>query len=59
VNPAVGSEPIAAEAKTRLRMMPEFQASGFSRIILKEGFNRGSYTFDEVRVGTTFKDLRR
>jgi len=58
VDPFRGSEPAADESQAHLRMTPEFQASGFSRIDLKEGFNVGSYTFDEVRVGTTFRDIR-
>jgi hypothetical protein len=59
VNPSSGSEPDStAEATAHLRMSPEFQASGFSRIVLKEGFNLGAYIFDEVRVGTTFEDIR-
>ena len=37
VNPIPGNEPAVAEAKARLKMAPEFQASGFSRIDLKEG----------------------
>ena len=45
-------------AAAHLHMTPEFQASGFSRIVLKEGFNLGAYIFDEVRVGTTFDDIR-
>jgi hypothetical protein len=59
VNPTPGTEPIVADSKARLAMTPEFQASGFDRIILKEGFNQGSYTFDELRVGTKFGDLKR
>ena len=58
VNPSRGSEPGTAEAIAHLRMAPEFQASGFSRIDLKEGFNLGTYIFDELRVGTTFDDIR-
>jgi hypothetical protein len=60
VNPSRGSEPDSgAEAVAHLRMSPEFQASGFSRIVLKEGFNIGAYIFDEVRVGTAFNDVKR
>jgi hypothetical protein len=55
VNPVRGG----ALAKVRLRMTSTFQNSGFSRIILKEGFNSGAYTFDELRVGTTLADIRR
>ena len=40
-------------------MTPEFQASGFNQIDLKEGYNLGAFTFDELRVGTTFADIRR
>jgi hypothetical protein len=57
LNPRQGVEPIRARAKARLAMRPEFQASGFNRIALREGRTGGSYTFDEIRVGTTFSDL--
>ena len=59
INPTRGSEPASAAAMVHLRMSPEFQTSGFSRIVLKEGFNLGAFTFDEFRVGTTFADIRR
>ena len=59
VNPTRGLEPDSAAAMVHLRMAPQFQTSGFSRIILKEGFNLGAFTFDELRIGTTFADIRR
>ena len=59
VNPARDSGPDSAAAMVHLPMAPEFQASGFNRIILKEGYNLGAFTFDELRVGTTFADIRR
>jgi hypothetical protein len=59
INPEPDSGPESAAAMVRLRMSPEFQSSGFSRIILKEGYNIGAFAFDELRVGTSFADIRR
>jgi len=59
INPTRGSGPESAAAKVHLPMTPEFQASGFNQIDLKEGYNLGAFTFDELRVGTTFADIRR
>jgi hypothetical protein len=58
VNPSRDHEPNSAEAVARLHMAPAFQTGGFNRIDLKEGFNSGAFTFDELRVGTTFADIR-
>src|SRR5450432_3657048 len=41
-----------------LAMTPQLQANGFSQIWLNEGLNDGSFAIDEVRVGTTFNDIR-
>ncbi len=59
LNPSKLGEPANQTAQARLPMTPEFQASGFDRIVLKVGYNFGSYTFDEIRAGTSFSDLRR
>lgn len=50
----------AATPDATLAMTPEFQASGFSQVLLHEGLNdRGSaFVFDELRVGRTFADVR-
>lgn len=50
----------AATPDATLAMTPEFQASGFSQVLLHEGLNdRGSaFVFDELRVGRTFADIR-
>ncbi len=57
VNPSRVGEPSAVPMQVQLAMEPEFQASGISRIVLKEGYSIGSFTFDELRVGTSFSDL--
>jgi hypothetical protein len=50
----------AATPDATLAMTPEFQASGFSQVLLHEGLNdRGSaFVFDELRVGRSFADIR-
>ena len=50
----------AATPDATLAMTPEFQASGFSQVLLHEGLNdRGSaFVFDELRVGRTLADIR-
>ncbi len=58
VNPSRDHEPKSAEGFARLHMAPAFQTGGFNRIDLKEGFNSGAFTFDELRIGTTFADIR-
>ena len=59
VNPSGGgSEPINADGEARLLMTPEFQAAGFDRVLLHVGYNSGGFQMDELRVGTTFADIR-
>ncbi len=41
-----------------LRMTPDFQTNGFSDMRLNEGFNGGVFNFDELRVATTFDEIR-
>jgi hypothetical protein len=57
VNPAPGVEPDIADADAQLPMTAEFLSSGFFEIVLKIGFTRGIFSFDELRVGTTFADV--
>lgn len=57
VNPSRMGEPGEALAQVQIAMEPEFQASGITRLVPKEGYNIGAYTFDELRAGTTFSDL--
>jgi hypothetical protein len=40
-----------------LAMSPEFRSSGFSDLRLNS-YTSGLYQFDEVRIGTTFEDIR-
>ncbi|MBA3833135.1 MAG: hypothetical protein H0X34_14820 [Chthoniobacterales bacterium] len=57
VNPAPGAEPDVADAAAHLPMTAEFLSSGFSEIVLKIGYTKGIFHFDEVRVGTAFADV--
>ncbi len=57
LNPSSANES-DLQPQATLAMTPEFQASGFDRIVLKEGYSMGTFTFDEVRVGTTYSDVR-
>ena len=61
INPPSRPEPSNDQAQAALAMTPEFQASGFDRVVLKSGYSSSAeaYTLDEIRVGTTFRDLRR
>jgi hypothetical protein len=42
----------------QLQMTPEFQAAGFDQVFLNVGSSNGVWGFDEVRIGTTFADVR-
>jgi len=57
VNPSRVGEPITAEGTAQLQMEPEFQSSGFDRLILRSGYFISTYAFDELRVGTNFQDI--
>ena len=57
VNPSRRTEPPEAAADAQLAMNPEFQASGFDSITLREGRSSGKASFDEIRVGTTFANV--
>jgi hypothetical protein len=39
-------------------MTPDFQAGGFDHFELHVGYNNGGFQMDEVRIGTTFADVR-
>lgn len=59
VNPSHGSdEPATAFATARLRMTVSFQTTGIDQIFLNTGFNKGLWGFDEVRIATTFAEVR-
>jgi hypothetical protein len=59
VNPMPStSSPDALVPSARLRMDPAFQAAGFYQVFLNVGSSNGVWGFDEVRIGTTFKDVR-
>jgi hypothetical protein len=59
INPSLdGGAPSRVEAKARLKMDPTFQSVGFDQIFLGDGESTGVYRYDEVRVGTTFQDIR-
>lgn len=51
-----GPEPTGPDAE--LRMTGAFRQNGFNQVWLNEGFNQGSYQFDEVRIGRDFRDVR-
>jgi hypothetical protein len=38
-------------------MTAAFLSSGFSEIMLKIGYNKATFQFDELRVGTSFADV--
>ncbi len=59
VNPMPStSSPDGLVPSARLRMDPAFQAAGFDQIFLNVGSSSGTWGFDEVRIGTTLKDVR-
>ncbi len=59
VNPSQGGgEPNTADGEAHLPMTPQFQAVGFDTVYLHVGYNNGGFQMDEVRVGTTFDDVR-
>jgi hypothetical protein len=59
VNPSVSAgEPDSATPDAKLPMTAAFRTSGFSQIVLNDGYNNGGFAYDEVRVGTTFFDVR-
>jgi hypothetical protein len=55
VNPKAGAEPKIPDAQPR--MTSDFQAAGFNQITLDVFGNENFWFFDEVRIGTTFKNL--
>jgi len=57
VNPSPTTEPDIAQADASLPMTAEFLAAGFHEIVLKIGYVRAIYQFDELRVGTAFDDI--
>lgn len=57
VNPAAGAEPDIADADAHLAMTADFLSSGFFEIVLKIGYTKANFRFDELRVGTTFADV--
>jgi hypothetical protein len=59
VNPAFGTNsPERLVPNARIAMDADFQAAGFDRVYLNVGLNDGIWGFDEVRIGTTFADVR-
>ncbi len=56
--PSAGS-PDGLVPSARLLMDPRFQAAGFYQVFLNVGSSNGVWGFDEVRIGTTFRDVRR
>ena len=54
VNPTIGSQPDA-----QLPMEATFQANGFNEVVLATGYDTATFSFDEVRIGTTLNDVRR
>jgi hypothetical protein len=54
INPMSANSPPDAV----LRMTSEFQTNGFSDMRLNQNFNDGVFEFDELRVATTFNEIR-
>ncbi len=59
INPSrTTSSPQSLVPNVRVKMDPDFKAGGISQIFLNTGANDGVWGFDEVRIGTTFADVR-
>jgi hypothetical protein len=57
VSPSPETEPDIADADAQRPMTAAFFSAGFSEIVLKIGYTRSNFEFDELRVGTTFADV--
>ncbi len=57
VNPPSGSTPANSQADASVVMGADFQANGFSNVVLAEGFNTATFDFDELRIGDTFTEV--